>query len=178
MADKRVDRQQNQNKQQKKKGLGGWLWVVLIFLLPNLIEIFEDNDLWWEISWFFRRLSLRLSRASGVPVRILVMIGLLVLVAVALGFAEKVKDKKEREEKFGFSYNRQGRVSAAVNRPDPRSRSFQQPDPYCVVCDHTGEDHFEHDKKRRLEQLNDWLKNGLIDREEYKTLRYRYERDL
>ena len=33
----------------------------------------------------------------------------------------------------------------------------------------------EHDHNRRLEQLNDFLKDGIIDREEYRILLQRYE---
>ena len=43
--------------------------------------------------------------------------------------------------------------------------------------DAQGEDHFQRDRRRRISQLDDWLKSGLIDRDEYKTLKRRYERD-
>ncbi len=36
------------------------------------------------------------------------------------------------------------------------------------------EDHFQRDKRTRIEQLDEWLKNGLIDRKEYKVLEKRY----
>lgn len=52
------------------------------------------------------------------------------------------------------------------------------PDAACVVCDNTGEDHFAHDKAQRIAQLDDFLKNGIIDKAEYRTLRDRYERGL
>ena len=52
------------------------------------------------------------------------------------------------------------------------------PDAACVVCDNTGEDHFAHDKAQRIAQLDDFLKNGIIDKAEYRTLRERYERGL
>ena len=48
----------------------------------------------------------------------------------------------------------------------------------CVVCDNTGEDHFAHDKAQRIAQLDTFLKNGIIDKAEYRTLRERYERGL
>jgi uncharacterized membrane protein len=40
-----------------------------------------------------------------------------------------------------------------------------------------GEDHFQRDRRNRISQLDDWLKSGLIDRDEYKNLKRRYERD-
>lgn len=52
------------------------------------------------------------------------------------------------------------------------------PDAACVVCDNTGENHFAHDKAQRITQLDDFLKNGIIDKAEYRTLRDRYERGL
>ena len=178
MAEPRVDRQQNQNKQQKKKGLGGWLWVILIFLIPNLVEALEDSDLWWNLRWGLNRLFHGAGPMNTAIVGMVVLGAVFVILALILLRVILSALRRKSGENDTASFAREGRVSAAVNRPDPRSKSFQQPDPYCVVCDHTGEDHFEHDRKRRLQQLNEWLKNGLIDREEYKVLRYRYERDL
>ena len=37
-----------------------------------------------------------------------------------------------------------------------------------------GEDHFQRDKRKRIKQLDEWLKNGLIDRKEYDELKRRY----
>lgn len=66
-------------------------------------------------------------------------------------------------------------------RSVPLRRSMpppDMPDAACVVCDNTGEDHFAHDKAQRIAQLDDFLKNGIIDKAEYRTLRERYERGL
>ena len=61
---------------------------------------------------------------------------------------------------------------------DPRMKTFTKPDAPCIVCDHTGEDHLERDKRNRIRQLDDWLKSGLIDRKEYAVLKDRFERDM
>lgn len=69
----------------------------------------------------------------------------------------------------------------APQRSVPPRRSVlppDMPDAACVVCDNTGEDHFAHDKAQRIAQLDDFLKNGIIDKAEYRTLRERYERGL
>lgn len=69
----------------------------------------------------------------------------------------------------------------APQRSVPPQRSMpppDMPDAACVVCDNTGEDHFAHDKAQRIAQLDDFLKNGIIDKAEYRTLRERYERGL
>ena len=57
-------------------------------------------------------------------------------------------------------------------------RDFSAPEAACIVCEQTGEDHFQRDKVRRLAQLEDWLKIGLIDRAEYRVLKDRYERGI
>ena len=36
------------------------------------------------------------------------------------------------------------------------------------------EDQFERDSRRRMEQLEEWLGNGMISREEYNELKHRY----
>ena len=69
----------------------------------------------------------------------------------------------------------------APQRSVPPRRSMpppDMPDAACVVCDNTGEDHFAHDKAQRIAQLDEFLKNGIIDKAEYRTLRERYERGL
>ena len=70
----------------------------------------------------------------------------------------------------------------ASPRQDAPQRSVpprrDMPDAACVVCDNTGEDHFAHDKAQRIAQLDTFLKNGIIDKAEYRTLRERYERGL
>ena len=67
------------------------------------------------------------------------------------------------------------RSAAPPRRPMPPP---DMPDAACVVCDNTGEDHFAHDKAQRIAQLDTFLKNGIIDKAEYRTLRERYERGL
>jgi len=45
-----------------------------------------------------------------------------------------------------------------------------------ICSEHLAEDCFEHDRQLRLKQLDVFLKNGLIDKKEYATLRQRYEK--
>ena len=69
----------------------------------------------------------------------------------------------------------------SMNRPAAKTsahRDFSAPEAPCIVCEQTGEDHFQRDKARRLAQLDDWLKIGLIDRDEYRVMRDRYERGI
>ncbi len=66
----------------------------------------------------------------------------------------------------------------AASQARSAKRDFSAPDAPCIVCEQTGEDHFQRDKARRIAQLDDWLKNGIIDRSEYLVLKDRYLRDI
>ena len=75
------------------------------------------------------------------------------------------------------------RPAPSMKRPAPSvthkdHRDFSAPEAPCIVCEQTGEDHFQRDKARRIAQLGEWLKIGLIDREEYRVLKDRYERGI
>ena len=80
----------------------------------------------------------------------------LILAAAAFGRILKAAAGKKKQEK-DTTLNRQR------NTDMPR--------------DAQGEDHFQRDRRNRISQLDDWLKSGLIDRDEYKNLKRRYERD-
>lgn len=175
-----MNSQNSQNK--KKKGSGGTILVVLlILLLPRLLELLEDGNLGWRFNRILWQLQLWLIR-NGIRIRaevLLMVVGLILLIALPILIGKVAARRKRNSEADGRSTNAAaGRTAAAATRYDPRTRSFTAPEPSCVVCDHTGEDHFVHDKKQRLAQLDEWLKNGIVDREEYKVMKSRYERDL
>ena len=62
------------------------------------------------------------------------------------------------------------------NRAVPAERPAYTPQP--VYNENTSGENFQRDRQRRLAQLDGFLKNGIIDKEEYKVLRSRYERDI
>ena len=168
--------QQKNNGKNKKSSGFGFFWIfLLVVLLPKLFELMEDGDLEFAFQRFFSRLRYWAMR-NGLPTELpMILMSVAVVVVVFVIVAAAASAKKKRAENTN---TRSGRTSAAVQRPDPRTRSFSEPDPYCVVCDHTGEDHFQRDKAQRLRQLDDWLKIGLIDREEYRVLHDRFERGI
>lgn len=99
-----------------------------------------------------------------------------------------IKGKKNQQAKGGSS-NAAGANAARpapsvqLHRPAPSmkrsaQRDFRAPEAPCIVCEQTGEDHFQRDKNRRLAQLDDWLKIGLIDRNEYRVMKDRYQRGI
>lgn len=84
------------------------------------------------------------------------------------------------EEQLKKRDERMAQAQSAPYRPAPPRQPLppDMPDAACVVCDNTGEDHFAHDRAQRIAQLDAFLKNGIIDKAEYRALRERYERGL
>ena len=78
------------------------------------------------------------------------------------------------EEQLKKRDERMAQAQRAPRHPLPPD----MPDAACIVCDNTGEDHFAHDRAQRIAQLDAFLKNGIIDKSEYRALRERYERGL
>ena len=108
---------------------------------------------------------------------------------------KKIKEKGGEKQEKGSSTTRPAAAqrqnpTVEMHRPAPSMqrrtpsvthtahRDFSAPEAPCIVCENTGEDHFQRDKVRRIKQLDDWLKNGIIGREEYRVLKDRYERGI
>ena len=176
-ARERKNYEAGKNKKKKKSGgLGVWILILIGYVLYSL---WDNPSFQQQIRplrmrllqfWFF--LSLR----TGIPIQTLQIMAAAILVLLIAGIAAAVKkgkkSKAERKDPVP------GRTSAAVRRSDPRSASFTKPEPYCAVHAHSGEDHLAYDRAQRLAQLDEWLKIGLIERDEYRILKDRYQRDL
>ena len=123
------------------------------------------------------------------------MEGLIVLILVFWILPAVIKKLKSKGESTQKKSSPAARPTTAprrtptveLHRPAPSMkrpassvahRDFSAPEAACIVCEQTGEDHFQRDKVRRLAQLEDWLKIGLIDRAEYRVLKDRYERGI
>ena len=164
------------NQKKKKSGGGGFLLAfVLIFLLPRLFELLESTNFRYAL-WRLQLWAMR----NGIDPQLLpiMLVAVVALVVAAIAALSAARKKKAAETGRPQTNSAGGRTSAASRRPDPRNRSFTPPEPTCIVCDHTGEDHFLRDKAQRIAQLDEWLKNGLIEKNEYRVLKDRFERDL
>lgn len=148
----------NEKKKSGKKLSGSTIWI-LVAVVIGLITGLSDSDL----------------DSDSI---LAVVVGLIVVAvpSLLLGALGKRKASSERPARRAARADARESTQSAARRPDPREKSFSAPDPYCVVCDHTGEDHFARDKAQRLAQLDDWLKNGLIDKAEYRALKEKYEK--
>ena len=140
---------ENRNKKKSGKGIGIIIGIVIL-LLSGLSEGFDSE-----------------------------VIGALVVVAVVgaiIWICYKVVNVS-RGTAAGQGTGARS-VGRSMTRHEPKveiHRAFPEPEAHCVVCENTGVDHFERDRQMRLRQLDDWLKNGLIDRGEYAVLKRKFE---
>ena len=156
------------NNQQKKKQSGA-SWAILIILIPLMMRMLDGE----------------------LPPAVFGVIVIAVVAAVAFGKMAKNREKAAKsalESRGSGTKAAPGRKTPEVelHRPVPSmqrrepvtsKRSYPQPEAYCVSCELSGEDHFVRDRQRRLEQLDSWLKNGLVDKQEYLVLKQRFEND-
>ena len=115
--------------------------------------------------------------------RSLFIVIVFIIVALIKVSAQKAARRgvKTIGKELGKNGERMAQAQDAPQRSVPPRRSMpppDMPDAACVVCDNTGEDHFAHDKAQRIAQLDAFLKNGIIDKAEYRTLHERHERGL
>lgn len=85
-----------------------------------------------------------------------------------------IAKKKEGEKNPSFSAPPVARRPAA--QPPSRQPDAAPPQaaPVRVYSESIREENEIRDRQRRLQQLDDFYKNGIIDREEYRVLRQRY----
>lgn len=153
------------NNQKKSKNRGS-PWILLIFLVIFLINRLADSH----------------GRVSIPVLFAIAVIGIVILTTV-FGNSRR----KHQEEIKGKSAEARPQPKVELHRPVPSMqrrepvtarREYTKPDAYCVSCELSGEDHFMRDRQRRIAQLDEWLKNGLIDRQEYLVLKRRFQNDL
>ena len=162
----------NKKQTAKKKSLGlGWLILIFGIALSNASEVFDSGafrHFLFELRILAYRLDIPFDLLLAAPILLIVL-----LIAVI-----KAARRKKKERDADTPTMTKARASAAVHRHDPREKSFTEPEAYCFSCEATGEDHFQRDRNTRIRQLDEWLKNGLIDRAEYQVLKERYENNL
>ena len=65
-------------------------------------------------------------------------------------------------------------IGAAGHRPPAQRPEAYRPEVYRPEAYNLQGDYTAYDNRRRMKQLDDWLKNGLIDKYEYRKLKDRY----
>ena len=153
---------QNNGSKNKKNSPGGWIAAAVIIFLFNLIGAAEGS-------------------AIGIIVAVIVIA---VFAAAAFIIIKAVKKEKSNSafaqkgaaamknmaEKSEFSWQSRKNETAEVSvahRPEIR-----------VYDEEAAAHNFARDRQRRIEQLNSFLQNGIIDKAEYKVLLRRFENDI
>ena len=83
---------------------------------------------------------------------------------VRIGLAERKKQKKAETNTASPEITRGARFK---NTGSSRQK----------YTDLSREDHFQRDRAKRMAQLDEWLKSGIIDRKEYNELKKRYKKE-
>ena len=151
-----------EDKRQKKKGAGTWIWVVVIAYI--VIMALKDEG-FFDFDWLMGAFTI-----------VGVVIGIMGFLA-ALRVARNVRKMNAGQERAAVQGRRRARSGARPvlreDRPLPTpQRSFSP----AVYDENLREDSTQRDRERRLRQLEAFYKNGIIEKEEYLLLKSRYER--
>ena len=169
--------QSNNTGKQKGKSSPIWIWILVIIAYIGY-AMMNNPSFRRQVRPLQRKLlifGLNLSSRTGLSIDTLQTLFVILIILIVLMVIIALKKGNNRETKENPVA---GRVSAAIRRSDPRNASFTKPETYCAVHNHSAEDHLAYDKRKRLDQLEEWLKIGLIERDEYRVLKDRYQRDL
>ena len=146
------DRERQNNKANKSGGGKGILAVIGFIVLMNVISAGGGSVIWFILA-----------------------IALIIVI-----FVIAVKAGKKAAQK-----NSAGSAPVQWTRPDndrrqnaPKSAERPVYTPQTVYNENASAENFQRDRQRRIAQLDGFLKNGIIDKEEYKVLLSRYERDI
>ena len=78
-----------------------------------------------------------------------------------------IADRKKQKKASGSTFSSPEKMHRAASK---NTISYTQ-----EYTDFSREDHFQRDREKRMAQLEDWLRSGIIDRKEYNELKKRYE---
>lgn len=139
----------NRKRKNNKGSLGGLIAIVLVFLL-NIAGTGVGSQL----------IAVLIVLAAVIAV----ILAVVVIIKKALG---KVNISSPRAVKLSSYLNREEKTAEenVFTRREPVVNSYDE---------RAQENNFRRDQARRLAQLDAFLKNGLIEKEEYNILKSRY----
>lgn len=146
----------NKNKPEKKNSKGGLIFAGILILLSIMDDMGDDA-----------------ASIIGVVICIAVFFGICALIGAA--------NKKKKSKSTSSAVNAE-RKTARKNQTD--NIPYKKPEPttekaeparkyYDSDCEQMST---QHDHDRRMEQLDGFLKDGIIGREEYEILKTKYMR--
>lgn len=112
---------------------------------------------------------------GGSAILFILAIALIIAVVIIAVKAGKKAAQKKTAESSPVQWTRPDN-DRRQNAPKPAERPVYTPQ--VVYNENASAENFQRDRQRRIAQLDGFLKNGIIDKEEYKVLLSRYERDI
>ena len=116
-----------------------------------------------------------ISAGGGGVILFFFAIALIIVILVIAVKAGKKAAQKKSAESVPVRWTRPDN-DRRQNAPKPVERPVYTPQ--TVYNENASAENFQRDRQRRIAQLDGFLKNGIIDKEEYKVLLSRYERDI
>ncbi len=158
--------QQNRKKRSPLQAVGSVIGIIILFDIAEAAVGLVKSD----------------HRDGAAVVSFLATAILPILLLVGLLFLFRFLARRITQEKAGDETARRP-ASRAAARPGPaRSEiapAFRFPGRKKDECDYGTENHeYSHDMARRVEQLDSFLANGLIDKAEYDVLLRKYRETL
>lgn len=138
----------------------------------------NSNNTWWIImlliGLFFSLADMDMDSGDVVAVIwiILFIITTVIIVAITRQALKKKKKMPQKENRTFSEAVPSSTFKETQTRNSPALEQKKYYDKDMIMQDD------ERDRERRLKQLDDFLKNGIIDKEEYKVLYSRYERGI
>jgi len=140
----------SRNRKNNNKGSLGGLIVLAIVFLVNIASTGAGTEF--------------IAVMIAIAALIAVILAVVVIVKKALGTA---KVSSPRAEKFSSYLNREEQGA--------EEQGFKRREPVVISYDERAQEkNFVRDRARRLAQLDGFLKNGIIEKEEYNILKARY----
>ena len=143
---------ERQNSKKNPSGGKGILAVIGAIVLMNVISAGGGSVIWFILA--------------------------IALIIAIMVIAVKAMKKAAQKNSAGSAPIQWTRPENDRSQNAPKSAERPVYTPQTVYNENASAENFQRDRQRRIAQLDGFLKNGIIDKEEYKVLLSRYERDI
>ena len=143
---------ERQNSKKNPSGGKGILAVIGAIVLMNVISAGGGSVIWFILA--------------------------IALIIAIMVIAVKAMKKAAQKNSAGSAPIQWTRPENDRRQNAPKSAERPVYTPQTVYNENASAENFQRDRQRRIAQLDGFLKNGIIDKEEYEVLLSRYERDI
>lgn len=137
---------------EKKKNSGGIIGVIAVLLIALVTNLQSQ-----EVFQFIILLA---------PLAVLIGLAIVLTKAIKKG---GIKAGEAQKSPFSYSSKKEKAVEDSPFTATKQGRNIS-------YNEHAAEENFRRDKERRIRQLDVFLKNGIIEKNEYRLLKERYEK--